>query len=130
MSELKPCPFCGGEAKESSPESNGSKYWRITCQSCYARIGGTHRGMNREAWNTRAEFDGIPMTEENMAAHGWAKVVRCRDCKHYADHEWITSPQYGLGTDIEHVCHFWHGEPTKVEPGGFCAWGKERTPNG
>ena len=53
--ELMPCPFCGGEAKESSPESNGTKFWRITCQHCYARIGGTHRGMNQAAWNTRAE---------------------------------------------------------------------------
>ena len=51
---LLPCPFCGGEAKESSPESNGTKFWRITCQHCYARIGGTHRGMNQAAWNTRA----------------------------------------------------------------------------
>lgn len=53
-------------------------------------------------------------------------IVRCRDCVHYADHEWITSPQYSLGTDIEHVCHFWHGEPTKVESDGFCAWGERR----
>lgn len=52
--------------------------------------------------------------------------VLCKECVHYADHEWITVPKYGLGTDIEHVCHFWHGEPTKVEPEGFCAWGERR----
>lgn len=56
MSEtLLHCPFCGGEAYETSPEQNGSIFWRITCQHCYARIAGTHRTMNREAWNTRAE---------------------------------------------------------------------------
>lgn len=54
------------------------------------------------------------------------QIVRCRDCVHYADHEWITSPQYGLGSDFEHVCHFWHGKPTKVAPNGFCAWGKRK----
>ena len=45
-------------------------------------------------------------------------VVRCRDCKQYADHEWV------IATDVDHVCHFWHGEPTKVDPNGFCAWGE------
>lgn len=48
------------------------------------------------------------------------RVVRCRDCKYYTDHEWV------VATDVEHVCHFWHGEPTKVEPNGFCKWGERR----
>lgn len=48
------------------------------------------------------------------------EVVRCRDCKHYSNCEWI------LATDVMHVCHFWHGEPTKVEPNGYCAWGVRR----
>lgn len=46
------------------------------------------------------------------------EIVRYRDCRHYSDHEWI------IVTDVTHVCHFWHGEPTKVEPNGFCAWGE------
>lgn len=48
------------------------------------------------------------------------EIVRCRDCKHYREHEWI------IATDVSDVCHFWHGEPTKVQPDGFCAWGKRR----
>lgn len=52
-------------------------------------------------------------------------VVRCKDCAHYSEHEWITASN-GLGTDIEDVCHFWHGKPTKVAPNGFCSWGKLR----
>lgn len=48
------------------------------------------------------------------------EIVRCRDCVHYTDNEWV------IATDVEHVCHFWHGEPTKVEPGGFCAWGERK----
>lgn len=48
------------------------------------------------------------------------EIVRCRDCKHYAAHEWV------IATDVSDVCHFWHGEPTKVAPDGFCAWGKRR----
>ena len=46
------------------------------------------------------------------------RIVRCMDCEHYSEHEWI------IATDVSDVCHFWHGEPTKVKPDGFCAWGK------
>ena len=48
------------------------------------------------------------------------EIVRCRDCKHYSEHEWV------FATDVSDVCHFWHGKPTKVEPDGFCAWGERR----
>lgn len=54
---------------------------------------------------------------------GWLtgeRIVRCRDCKHYSEYEWI------IATDVSDVCHFWHGEPTKVEPDGFCKWGESR----
>ena len=52
--------------------------------------------------------------------HMCEPIVRCRDCRHYREHEWI------IATDVSDVCHFWHGEPTKVEPYGFCAWGERR----
>lgn len=48
------------------------------------------------------------------------QIVRCRDCKHYRNHMWV------VATDVDDVCLFWHGEPTKVEPGGFCAWGERK----
>ena len=48
------------------------------------------------------------------------RIVRCKDCRHYTDHEWV------IATDVDDVCHFWHGEPTKVEPDGFCKWGERR----
>jgi hypothetical protein len=56
---------------------------------------------------------------ENVWPYGSQReeVVRCRDCEHYRDHEWV------MVTDVSDVCHFWHGEPTKVEPDGFCKWG-------
>lgn len=54
---------------------------------------------------------GLPVRE---------RIVRCRDCKHYNEHEWV------IATDVSDVCHFWHGEPTKVEPDGFCKWGEPK----
>ena len=47
------------------------------------------------------------------------RIVRCRDCKHYSDHEWV------LVTDVSDVCHFF-GDGVKVEPDGFCKWGEPR----
>ena len=49
-----------------------------------------------------------------------AGIVRCRDCEHYSDHEWV------IATDVSDVCHFWGGGPVKVEPDGYCAWGVRR----
>jgi len=57
-----------------------------------------------------SEHDGVRCEE----------IVRCRDCERYSDHEWV------MATDVSDVCHFWHGEPTKVEPDGFCKWGVRR----
>ena len=51
---------------------------------------------------------GLPVRE---------RIVRCRDCKYYSDHEWI------LATDVSDVCHFF-GDGVKVEPDGFCKWGE------
>ena len=51
------------------------------------------------------------------------RIVRCRDCKHYAEHEWI------IATDVSDVCHFF-GDGVKVEPDGFCKWGERREVDG
>ena len=57
MDDLKPCPFCGGEAEEIEPPRKGywMGFWRIRCTGCHALMHGSHRGMNRDAWNRRAE---------------------------------------------------------------------------
>jgi len=50
--ELKPCPFCGGEAMLSKPEPP-CRYWSVDCE-CYAS--GPLEGTAEEAaakWNTR-----------------------------------------------------------------------------
>lgn len=78
-----------------------------------------------EPFIAQFEFVNVKLFGYSMTG----EIVRCRDCKHYADHEWITSPQYGLGSDFEHVCHFWHGKPTKVAPEGFCSYGERKERN-
>lgn len=54
--ELKRCPFCGGKAVEIEPKlKDGGTFWKIRCTNCYATIKGSHRRMNREAWNRRTK---------------------------------------------------------------------------
>lgn len=58
MSELLPCPFCGGEAEMLTAESmNGGYLFGIMCNDCRSR--GDVYDTEAEAiaaWNTRAEL--------------------------------------------------------------------------
>ena len=67
-----------------------------------------------------AEYVTMWENHEPTKLHWGVPVVRCRDCKHYAEHEWI------IVTDVSDVCHFF-GDGVKVEPDGFCKWGVRRT---
>lgn len=62
--ELKPCPFCGGEAEEISSHAslfNTRNCWAIRCKSCGANGGAAwHPKKAAENWNTRD--DTIPCT--------------------------------------------------------------------
>ena len=73
MTDLKPCPFCGGEA-EIYPEVDRimGKFWYIRCKKCYCRGTGIYESGRKlepqeehaaitgawkkaiEAWNRRA----------------------------------------------------------------------------
>lgn len=52
MDELKPCPFCGGEA-----EIRGDGYFWIQCKYCWAETTGSEDMAEAiEAWNRRADY--------------------------------------------------------------------------
>lgn len=75
--ELKPCPFCGGEAEICSAFENKflGKYWYVRCKSCYSRCSNAYESIrelkpNQEyeaikgawdqvikAWNRRTSND-------------------------------------------------------------------------
>ena len=56
MAELKPCPFCGGEAEEEiiPVEDYKTEVCIIQCKCgcCVSKIG---KNETEEAWNRRAE---------------------------------------------------------------------------
>lgn len=62
MTELKTCPFCGGQAKffnhcESDYEVQW--YWTVECSECEVEVF-SEKGTKEDsakAWNKRVEFD-------------------------------------------------------------------------
>ena len=57
MSELRPCPFCGGEAHVMAQHwDDGSHVWWVECRACGAEAKRCDDGLEAiDAWNTRAE---------------------------------------------------------------------------
>lgn len=50
--ELKPCPFCGGEAKMNHGDKHG--VWWVACSDCGAEtVGHQTEGEASYAWNRR-----------------------------------------------------------------------------
>lgn len=79
MIELKPCPFCGGEADCSNSRfiQYGRKKWAVECPCC----GVVSHFFDTEeeaiaAWNRRTDnIDAVP------AKHGWWEEVKEWDFK-------------------------------------------------
>lgn len=62
MSELLPCPFCGGEAKPSGERFENTILSWVYCTSCGAAGGYRHTEAEAiAAWNSRA-----PMSDEDL----------------------------------------------------------------
>ena len=104
MSELKPCPFCGGEAE---PIHQSFDAFYVICHGCYT-TGKTYKTEAEAiaAWNTRAErtchwtgtvgcglADG-PYDEEEDACISFAVVKHFLDCGHCSITESMSPPNY------------------------------------
>jgi hypothetical protein len=75
MSELKPCPFCGGSAEFiGSPPKNG--YDRVACKMCDTEHSGDDEASSILGWNTRTDtvwqdISTAPKDENKDVLVGW-----------------------------------------------------------
>lgn len=77
MTELKPCPFCGGEAHvfHDSLRPQETYPCRVYCDNCWAEVDSYSTEAEAiAAWNTRAE-----RTCENLRQHGY-NYLECSLC--------------------------------------------------
>lgn len=86
--ELKPCPFCGGEAEAMLSQSRWGQSYTIHHDAIGKCPAGYVSSMSFRteaeaiaAWNARAdtEYGSVPATDENMAKHGWVRERTCHD---------------------------------------------------
>ena len=86
--ELKPCPFCGGEAKVYETNMGidfCSSWWNVECNDCEAMMEGF--GSEKIAirvWNTRAEQTCRNLY--NVVSGKYSKFFECSNCD-YVDYE-------------------------------------------
>lgn len=75
MTDLKPCPFCGGEA-EVTCAGRGRYQAQARCTQCHCELGEwfISKQAAAHAWNTRAERTCKP-TEENYCQCGQDLVL-------------------------------------------------------
>lgn len=88
MTELLPCPFCGGEATVERMGHNG--YYFVACAGlncCDSALADTEAEAIT-AWNTRAERTCKNVNEwrdENYVLHRDARIFKCSECGFKAD---------------------------------------------
>lgn len=85
--ELKPCPFCGGEAEMR--EGSSTKPY-VRCKRCGCRTGSSrYRGNVAKSWNARAA-----VTDEQFAlavhdGEAWQVVRECEWRSEYDDENFV-----------------------------------------
>ena len=79
MAELKPCPFCGGNARisadtEATRDSQGRLWaFNAVCDRCCATSGLTFKPEKAiEAWNRR-----VPQTEVHQYGENCTSITNC-----------------------------------------------------
>lgn len=104
MSELKPCPFCGGEAWIRI--SDAPQILRVECRECHAAttsfvadsIGEKEAA---EAWNTRTDYHGYEQAAidawQSIKAWNTRHVETCRVTSEHVDIDGERMTDYSCG---------------------------------
>ena len=97
VSELLPCPFCGGEAEILTAESmHGGNLYGVMCDCCAGRA---------DVYDTEAEAIAAWTTRTERTCY--ADEVTHRDCKYSVNRGWrertCHQEERGWGTEGDHA---------------------------
>lgn len=124
MTELKPCPFCGSEARQSCETFERTTLHWVYCASCGSAGGYRHTEAEAiAAWNTRAaiEFDNWfylpkpnePIVEVTETTHAWDGTKVKTDVYYQIQEQAIVAWARELDEHItKRICEVWNPERT------------------
>lgn len=103
MSELKPCPFCGGEASIERVGANRVSM-KISCKDCGCSVESSETWINENSqWNTRAENKELTtLREQNKELIKALELTNNLNAKVINHHNSVNPPWDSY--DMEH-CH-------------------------
>ena len=121
MSELKPCPFCGGEAEVFSSIFD---VWRVVCKNnCRAMEDPTDKAAAITAWNTRAPVvpDGMrPIATAPKNMNTW---VLARHLAKMPDGSFVpSSDSYALVRWDDDLGKWWEAGGDTYDKDYFIDW--------
>ncbi len=99
VTELLPCPFCGGEAYMEDAEIDGRAYYIAKCGTCCSTSGVMQMSRSKaiEAWNTRAERTCCNDLKDSDFGNVWPiPHFKCSTCGGlFASYEFDYCPSCG-----------------------------------
>ena len=105
MAELKPCPFCGGEADCNNAGflKNGKPMWAVECVNCGMVTAFFYTDSEAiEAWNKRTERPNgrWVLVEYRSSLFGVDQEYQCSICGTPSDYEGLTRYCPNCGADM------------------------------
>lgn len=85
MADLKPCPFCGGEAVTENRHNRWTDWWKVKCMDCNASLNERYEYEFEAvaAWNTRKPMEAVVAELEEMKCYESGCLgVSCDKCKY------------------------------------------------
>lgn len=78
MADLKPCPFCGGEAETENRHNRYTDWWEVKCTDCNASLNERYEYEFEavDAWNTRKPMEAVVAELEAFLEGG----LQCNEC--------------------------------------------------
>lgn len=126
MGKLKPCPFCGGDAKVARDVTCGYETFWVHCLKCHSEANYGHTEAEAiKAWNTRAamEFDNWfylpkpkePIVEVAETTNAWDGTKVRTDVFYQVQKQAIVNWAKELDENIiKRICEVWNTQPERT----------------